>query len=145
MKNYQKTIVFSLTLAVMLFSLMVVPVLAVGAGGTEVDTRSISARMLDAIGEIKLPSAGTGDEIDNNTQIIIGNLINVFITLFGIFFMILMIYGGYMWMNARGNQEGVEKAKEILRSAIIGFIIVMLAYAISYFVTFALQGAVTPS
>jgi len=39
-------------------------------------------------------------------------------------------------------QEEMEKAKKILQSAIIGFIIVMMAYAISFFVTSALQGAV---
>lgn len=37
-------------------------------------------------------------------------------------------------MTAAGNEEQVGKAKKLLTAAIIGLIIVLSAYAISYFV-----------
>ena len=36
-------------------------------------------------------------------------------------------------MTARGNQEQITKAKELMTSAIIGLVIVIAAYAITYF------------
>lgn len=64
---------------------------------------------------------------------IIGKIITMAIGLIGVIFLILAIYGGYMWMTAHGNDETVEKAKKTIVSAIIGLIIVLAAYAISHY------------
>lgn len=50
-----------------------------------------------------------------------------------------MIYGGYIWLTAAGNEQRVEKAKQIILQAAIGMVIVLLAWAIVFFVarTFA--------
>jgi len=88
---------------------------------------------------INLPGGG---DAEAKAQTIVGQLINAFISLFGVIFMILIIYGGYKWMMASGREEEVSKAKDIIKSAIIGLIIVMASYAISFFVTNALQGAI---
>ena len=45
-----------------------------------------------------------------------------------------MIYGGIVWMMAGGNEQDAEKAKNIIIAAIIGLMIVLAAYAISYFI-----------
>ena len=55
--------------------------------------------------------------------------------------MAYLIYGGYLWMTARGNEETLEKAKKIIRGSIIGIIIVFSAYAITYFVISRLEQA----
>ena len=52
-----------------------------------------------------------------------------------------MLYGGYVWMMAKGAEDEVTKAKNIIRGALIGLIVVMSAYAISYFVTTSLETA----
>lgn len=75
-------------------------------------------------------SGGGGKSIDQIVQ----TVINVVLSFLGVGFLILMIYGGYVWMIARGNEQEVTKAKNIITSAIIGLIIVLSAYAISYFV-----------
>jgi hypothetical protein len=46
-------------------------------------------------------------------------------------------------MTAGGNEEKVSKAKTTLYRAIIGLIITISAYAITYFVFGALDGATT--
>ena len=59
----------------------------------------------------------------------------------GVIFLVLAIYGGYIWMIARGNEEEVTKAKNILTAAVIGLVVVIAAYAISWYVINALGGA----
>ncbi|MDO8598690.1 MAG: pilin [bacterium] len=65
---------------------------------------------------------------------IVGNIIYGALSLTGIIFVILIIYGGFIWMQARGNTEDVQKAKKIIESAIIGIVIIALAFAITNFV-----------
>jgi hypothetical protein len=45
-----------------------------------------------------------------------------------------MIFAGLSWMTASGNQEKVNKAKDLMINAVIGLVIVMAAYAITAFV-----------
>lgn len=79
-------------------------------------------------------SAGAGFDTTVGANTIIGFVLQTVLGLMGAIFLVLAIYGGYTWMMARGNEEMVEKAKNTLTNAIIGIVIVMAAYAISYFV-----------
>lgn len=63
-----------------------------------------------------------------------GSVVGTALSLIGVLFFILMIYGGILWMTARGNEQQTEKAKTTITSAIIGIIIVLSAYAITNFV-----------
>lgn len=65
---------------------------------------------------------------------IIGEIVKVVLSFLGVIFLILMIYGGYTWMIARGNEQEVEKAKSLIRNAVIGLIIVLAAYTVTFFV-----------
>lgn len=64
----------------------------------------------------------------------IGQIIGAGLSFLGIAFMLLIIYGGFMWMFARGNDQAVGKAKEIITAAVIGLVIVLSAYAITAFI-----------
>lgn len=75
----------------------------------------------------------------------IGTIINGFLALLGIVFVVLVIYGGVLWMTARGNQETLKKAQGTLTGAAIGFILIMSAYAISDFVIKAIVNATVSS
>lgn len=66
--------------------------------------------------------------------IIAGKIINIALGAIGTIVVILFIYSGFLWMTAAGNEEKITKAKRILTNAIIGTVIVVMAYAISYFV-----------
>lgn len=63
----------------------------------------------------------------------------VFLGLVGVIFLGLMIYAGIMWMIAQGYEDRVTKAKDTLLNALIGLIITMSAYAISYLVITSFQ------
>ena len=65
----------------------------------------------------------------------IGEVIGIILAFVGTLFLILMIYGGYIWMMARGNEQETEKAKSIIQNALIGIVVVLTAYAITYLVS----------
>ncbi len=71
---------------------------------------------------------------------IVANIISVVLGLLGILFVVLMIFSGYQWMTAGGNEETVKKAQGRIKNAIIGLIIVVMAYAITAFVFKSLPG-----
>ena len=49
-----------------------------------------------------------------------------------------IIYAGYNWMTAQGEEEKVSKAKDTIQRAVIGLIVTIAAYAISYWVFYVL-------
>ncbi|MBU2542306.1 hypothetical protein KJ785_01960 [Patescibacteria group bacterium] len=65
---------------------------------------------------------------------IVGAGLNVALSLVGLIFLILMVYAGYLWMTARGEEEQVKKAQKIIIASLIGVIIILGAYAITYII-----------
>jgi hypothetical protein len=65
---------------------------------------------------------------------IIAGIIQVCLGLLGAIFLSLMIIAGFQWMTAGGNEAQVKKAKDIITTAVIGLVVVLAAYAITYFV-----------
>lgn len=65
---------------------------------------------------------------------IIGTIINVALGLLGVIFLILVIYAGFLWMTAGGDDKQVEKAKKMLINATVGLVITLSSYAIATFV-----------
>jgi type IV secretory pathway VirB2 component (pilin) len=61
----------------------------------------------------------------------------------GLIAVILIIYGGFMWLTAAGNEERISKAKQIISAAIIGLVIILLAAAIVYFIGQGVNTATT--
>lgn len=85
--------------------------------------------LTDSAGEAGYKTDGTV-----TTNIIVGKIITTALSLLGVIFLVLMIYGGFLWMTARGDEGQVTKAKDLMQAAIIGLVVVISAYAISYFV-----------
>lgn len=67
-------------------------------------------------------------------EIVVGQIIQGLMLVIGVIFGIFIIYAGFLWMTARGNEETVKKAISILQNSVIGFILVIAAYAITNFV-----------
>lgn len=89
-----------------------------------------------------LNATGNGAGYTNSQKTIdpattVGKAIGILLGFLGVIFLGLMMYGGFTWMMARGNQAEVDKAKRMIESAIIGLVIVLAAYAITYFVRIA--------
>lgn len=77
---------------------------------------------------------GAGYRAEVGIESLAGQVITALTSLLGIIFVLLTIYGGFLYMNARGNEEQTKKAKSIITQALIGLLIILAAYAISYFI-----------
>jgi hypothetical protein len=73
------------------------------------------------------------DNVDTaGAPAIVINGIGYLLGLISVIFLILIIYAGFSWMTAEGNEEKVTKARQLIINAAIGLIITACAYAISY-------------
>lgn len=79
-------------------------------------------------------AAGLAGLSQNSIGTIAAVIIQAFLSLLGIIFIVLIIIAGFKWMTAAGNEEQIKKSQATLKTAIIGLIIVLGAYAITYFV-----------
>ncbi|HNX11266.1 MAG TPA: hypothetical protein PKI61_03940 [bacterium] len=94
--------------------------------------------LTETVSQGSLQSAFAVNEVGSNPgQFLssrIGQIVGAILSFVGVILLILIIYAGILWMTASGNEKNVEKAKNIIISAIIGLIIVLSAYAITAFV-----------
>ena len=67
---------------------------------------------------------------DRDIKSIIATIINITLGFLGIIAVIFILYAGYMWMTAGGNEDRVTKARAIIRNGVIGMIIVFSVYGI---------------
>ncbi|PIP34431.1 hypothetical protein COX21_02950 [Candidatus Falkowbacteria bacterium CG23_combo_of_CG06-09_8_20_14_all_41_10] len=65
---------------------------------------------------------------------IISTAITALLSLLGVIFVALIVFSGFSWMIADGDEQKVTKAKGMIRESLIGLVIVLGAYAVSYFV-----------
>lgn len=84
------------------------------------------------VGEVA--SSSNSYNTSQTLDLLLGDIILVILSLIGVVFVIFIIYAGYLWMTASGNEQKVEKSKEILKQSIIGLIVIFGAYTIAYFV-----------
>ncbi len=138
------------------------PVDAIGCtGDADCPTGQVCGDIEDGVGFCSSPSEPTSGETSNpeldaptgvlsgglqkaagkagfqstSVENIVSNIVYVILSFVGVIFLALTIYAGFIWMTAGGNTEDVEKAKKILERAAVGLVVVLAAYAITYFVT----------
>lgn len=85
---------------------------------------------------------GTAGIGDGSIEQILINILNASLSLLFLVVMGFLIYGGYFWMTSMGNEERIKKSKQILTSAVVGLIVVLLSISIVNFVSDAI--GVTP-
>ena len=81
----------------------------------------------------------------NNIPVMIGNILGSVLGLVAVIFFALMLYGGVLWMTARGDDSQTKKATGTITAAIVGIMIILASYAITSFVfnSIGKPGAVT--
>ena len=108
---------------IIIFSVLFLPSLTMAQGLGQAD---------DVIKDIAgRAGVGTGDSVSD----IVGLGLNVALSLVGTIFLVLMVYAGYLWMTARGEEEQVKKAQKIIMTTMIGIVIILGAYAITKLIT----------
>jgi hypothetical protein len=71
---------------------------------------------------------------EQDVRTTIAKIINVALSLLGIIALVIVLYGGFKWMTAGGNEESVTEARNIIFAGVIGMAIILSAYAIANFV-----------
>ena len=89
--------------------------------------------LLDAGVKTGLATGGEETSPETSLENKIAAVINVMLGFLGILAVIMIIYAGFKWMTAGGNEEEVGKAKNVMRSAIIGLGVILAAYVIVSF------------
>jgi hypothetical protein len=78
---------------------------------------------------------------DKDARDVVANLINVVLQISGIILIVYIIYAGYLWMTAGGDDEQIGKAKSIISACVMGLLIVFSAYSLASFVIEKLRTA----
>jgi hypothetical protein len=71
---------------------------------------------------------------ENRIQILIGKVISAALGIVGSLALLMFIYGGLVWMTSAGNNEKVEKGKNILIWATVGLIVIFTSYTLVDFI-----------
>ena len=87
------------------------------------------------------PPGYTGEQFSEKTGL--GSQDPVFVTVsivawalsfLGLVFLCLIIYAGFTWLFAGGNEDKIKKAKGIMKNAAIGLLIVAASYGIATYI-----------
>ena len=71
----------------------------------------------------------------------IASIINVALGLLGIVALVIILYGGFKWMTAGGNDDQVAEARKIIIAGVVGLAVILSSYAIANFVIDQLASA----
>lgn len=86
---------------------------------------------------------GNGGKVSLNNDLALGkvsptivafNLVNAGLSLLAAVCVGLLLYAGFLWIWARGSEDEISKAKDIIRGTIVGLIIVLASLGITRFV-----------
>ncbi|MEK7131693.1 MAG: pilin [Patescibacteria group bacterium] len=76
-------------------------------------------------------------------RVTVASIIKTAMGLLGIVAVVIILIGGFKWMTAGGNEEGITEAKGWIFSGIIGLAIILSAYALATYVISSLVTATT--
>jgi hypothetical protein len=127
MKNTKKKIISLFAL----FFLLFVPIVSYTMNSAfAADTLWDAQVGIEDIGQKAYGETGAPQDI----RVTIMEIINVVLQLLAVIFVALIIMSGYQWMTAGGSEEKVGKAKKNLSNAVIGLVIILASWSISYFI-----------
>ncbi len=104
--------------------------------GTGIATGGATASILAPLAAFAQIQGPTG-AVDNRLlrfETAITFIINAAIIVAGIAFVLLLIVGGVQYLASAGVEENAKKAQRLMLNALIGLVIVVLAYAVGTYV-----------
>ncbi len=72
---------------------------------------------------------------------IAASVIKVMLGFLGIIAVLIILFAGFLWMTAAGNEDKITQAKGMMSAGVIGLIIILAAFGIATFVMNALVTA----
>ena len=105
-------------------ALLISPMIALANGSTDATASSGSGTAIN----FSFPNPISGV---NNIQDLIVKIIGAIITVLGPFVVIMFIYSGFLFVQASGNEEKIQKAKQTLMYTLIGAALILGAKGIA--------------
>jgi len=102
---------------------------ATSGGGTATQPKGLD----NPLGAI----CGSGDNAipgQKCVQLIIGNVIRAALGICGSIALLMMTWGGFLWLTSMGNNEKVEKGKSTLIWSTLGLVLIFGAYALTSYI-----------
>lgn len=106
---------------------------------------------LCALAALAFPALARALSIDNvgasiglaapNFSVLLVNLVNWILGLLGVIAVAMIILGGFQWLISGGNEDSVTAAKKTIGNAVIGIIVVLLAWAVVHFTIGTIENA----
>lgn len=93
----------------------------------DANTASPTTGWLSGLTSIRTLDLGESDPVT-----VVFTFINLALTLLGMVFLVLLLYAGVIWVLARGNEEEITRAKTTLTRALVGLVIILSSYGISW-------------
>lgn len=121
-------------LAFAIISFLVLPVFALPALAQDANTLFGVNAVDNGLGN----SLAKGDP-----RTIIARIINFALGFLGVIAVGIILFGGFKWMTAAGNEDKVSEAKKLLGAGVIGLIIILAAWAVATFIIAQIYGATT--
>lgn len=110
---------------------------------SQAQTEPTSQQLLDrsvGINEVRTVYQHSEQETDRlDIRVMIVRIVNVSLGLLAAIFLLLVVIAGYQYLTAGGNQEQTKKAMDQIKNSLIGLIIVVLAWSISFFILIRLR------
>ena len=88
----------------------------------------------DAKTQIQSGLKAAGGDTKDTSSTLITKVINVMLFIIGVLSVIMIVYGGILYVISAGDSGRVSKAKNTIMYAIVGLVVALLAYAIVNFV-----------
>lgn len=87
---------------------------------------NLLAQNLDAIQAAGLP----GNVIPTSIGMMVSFLVPYIFSIAGIILLIYLVISGFQLMTSQGNPQAIQAAKSKITTALIGFLIIFLAYSL---------------
>lgn len=80
-----------------------------------------------------------------DVRIIVTNIIRIFLSFVGLLATTYLVYGGYLYMTAAGNESRTSSASKIMLSSALGLLIVLTSYSITMLIYKIYLSSITPA
>ncbi len=77
--------------------------------------------------------ASTAGLANVSLVLLIANIIRAALGFVGVVAVCFVIYAGFLWTTAGGEEEKIKKAKQVMKNALIGLVIILSSFAIAQF------------
>ena len=97
-----------------------------------------SRQTVNKLGEQIDPSYKTGTGRQNLYEML-GGILKVVLQLVGTILFVVVVYAGYTWLTAGGNEKKVEESKKWIINAVIGMALIAGAWLLTSFIMQSLK------